>query len=204
MTAYRKIVDLSDFISQMINYMCYTLKSTEHGALGVEHADMIWGCVTIKALNMGEMEVHRKRGLAPCPICDGDAVFVEYGGGYFIKCSWCECMIARQISVTTETILPFETEEQAAKVWNRRKGVEVAPKPMSGMTSMEDVLKARNERCIKIVNAIGKQRGERITVGEIAADIGLTKPIVTNMMPYVKSKYPQVKADNMGYYWEEN
>ena len=41
-----KTSDLSDFISQTINYMCYNKKSTEHGALALEHGVKYMRCVT--------------------------------------------------------------------------------------------------------------------------------------------------------------
>lgn len=159
----------------------------------------------MRPMYIGEMTVHRKKGLAACPLCDNEAVFVEYHGGVFVKCSCCECMVAKQISITTENILPFETEEEAIKVWNRRNGVEVEAKNMVDKMSATDMLALRNKRVIKIINAIQKGRGDYVLVSEITEDTGLKKSIVNNTMQYIKKHYPNVKSTpgKAGYYWED-
>ena len=152
------------------------------------------------------MDIQRKRGLAPCPLCGGDAVFVRYKRGVFVKCSWCELMIAKQISVTTEDILPFNTAEDAIKVWNRRNGETVAPAEMSGMNAIDGIRKNRDARVQRIMQSIRRGDGAFVTVEQIARDAGLSKSMVNNSMQYVKKKYPQIKSRQgyAGYYWEEN
>ena len=149
------------------------------------------------------MVVERKKGLAPCPLCDNEAVFVHYLGGVFIKCSCCECMVAKQISVTTETILPFRDEEEALKVWNRRNGEMAEPKYMMDKATPEEVMRARDERVRKIV-AVLKRRG-RATPQELAEETGIHKSTINNTMAYIKKKYPQVKSKHglPGYWWED-
>ena len=154
---------------------------------------------------MGEMEVHRKKGLAPCPLCDSEAVFVNYGGGVFVKCSCCECMIARQISVTTQTILPFENEEQAIKVWNKRCGLEVDARYHESSATPIEVLQARDRRVERILNVLKKRKGQWVTTAEITEETGFRKTLIGNTMQYIKKKYPQVKSRHgyPGYCWEE-
>lgn len=151
------------------------------------------------------MEVRRKKGLATCPLCNNDAVYVYYKGGVFVKCTCCECMIAKQISVTTENILPFETEEEATKVWNRRGGFTAEAKRMPGRSTPEEILKARDLRVEKIVRILKIRKNEYVTVQEIADETGITHQVIRNSMHYIKKIYPQVKARKglPGYSWEE-
>lgn len=151
------------------------------------------------------MEVKRKSGLSECPLCGNEAVYVYYRGGVFVKCPCCECMVAKQISTTTKDVLPFESEEAAAKVWNKRNGMEVEPKAVRKRGSQPgDVLKARDRRVAKIAKVIKSREGEFISVSEISEETGIKKSVVSNSMFYVKKMYPQVTAKRgaSGYRWE--
>ena len=149
------------------------------------------------------MEVKRKKGLAACPLCNNEAVFVNYLGGVFIKCSCCECMVAKQISVTTETILPFKDEEEAIKVWNRRNGRTVEAKYMMDKATPQEVLAERDSRVKKIVAAL--QRRGRATASELSDETGIRRSVINNTMAYIKKMYPQVKSKHgiTGYWWED-
>ena len=149
------------------------------------------------------MEVKRKKGLAACPLCNNEAVFVNYLGGVFIKCSCCECMVAKQISVTTETILPFKDEEEAIKVWNRRNGRTVEAKYMMDKATPQEVLAQRDMRVEKIVTALKLRK--RATLTELADETGIKRSVINNTMAYIKKLYPQVKSKHgiTGYWWED-
>lgn len=185
--------------------MCYSIKSMEHGALAVEHGDRIRGCATIKTMYVKGMRVERRSGLAACPLCGNEAVFVHYGGGVFVKCSCCECMVAKQISVATEDILPFKDEDDAIKVWNRRNGKTVEPRFMQDKATPGDILKARDARADRIAMAIKSRKGEYVTVKEIVEITGIRKSIICNTMHYIKTKYPNISARQglAGYIWKE-
>ena len=152
------------------------------------------------------MEVKRKSGLSECPLCGNEAVYVYYRGGVFVKCPYCECMVAKQISTTTKDILPFDDEAEAAKVWNKRNGMEVEPKAVRKHGSQPgDVLAARDRRAVKIAKVIKSREGEIVSVSEISEETGIKKSVVSNSMFYVKKMYPQVTAKRgvSGYRWEK-
>lgn len=152
------------------------------------------------------MEVKRKSGLSECPLCGNEAVYVYYRGGVFVKCPYCECMVAKQISTTTKDILPFDDEAEAAKVWNKRNGMEVEPKAVRKRGSQPgDVLAARDRRAVKIAKVIKSREGEIVSVSEISEETGIKKSVVSNSMFYVKKMYPQVTAKRgvSGYRWEK-
>lgn len=152
-----------------------------------------------------DMVVERKRGLAPCPLCDNEAVFVHYLGGVFIKCTCCECMVAKQISTTTETILPFQTEEEAKKVWNRRNGVMEKPKYMMDKATPQEILAKRDKRVQKILAVLKNRKGEYVLMQDIMDGTGLTRSVINNTIQYMKKKYPEIKTKHgsPGYCWED-
>lgn len=150
-------------------------------------------------LHLGGMVAHRNGNLAACPFCRSEAVFIEYGGGVFVKCSCCECMVAKQISVISENILPFETEEEALKVWNKRNGREVCAR--RDTTGNRAAVLA--ERALMIAHVLSAKKGAWISVREISDKTGLTVNQVSNIMTFVKSKYPKIKSRHGmgGYIW---
>lgn len=156
-----------------------------------------------RGIDIDDAFVMRKKGLNLCR-CGGDAVFVGYKGGWFVKCTCCETMMAKQISVVTETIIPFETMEEAAKVWNKSSGGAVDLRKATNVLTVEQLTQRRKDRVKAIAEEIKNMDGYFITTREIASNLGLTQSIVSNHMIYVKEKYPQVKsAEKMGYYWKE-
>lgn len=156
---------------------------------GVEYGIMIKGA-----------EAERGSGLSPCK-CGNEAIYIKYDGGWFVKCTCCETMQAKQISVITQTIIPFDSKEEAKKAWNKR-----SIPTLEGFNAKENpelVIKRRNYRAGLIANSI-KNAGKPITAAEIAADTGLSVNVIRNHMYYVKDKYPMIKLEkgNKGYYWE--
>lgn len=148
----------------------------------------------------------RKRGLNLCK-CGNDAVFIAYKGGWFVKCTCCELMIAKQISVVTETIIPFETQEEATKAWNKSNPnkIDLRTTTSANIYSESQLKEIRDARINMIAEAIRKEGGDVITTRDIASDIGLSFNIVNNNMQLVKRTYPQVQTSHKrGYYWKEN
>lgn len=114
--------------------------------------------------------------------------------------------MAKQISTTTKDMLPFDDEAEAAKVWNKRNGMEVEPKAVRKCGSQPgDVLAARDRRAAKIAKVIKSREGEIVSVSEISEETGIKKSVVSNSMFYVKKMYPQVTAKRgaSGYRWEK-
>lgn len=158
-----------------------------------------------EGLKIKGVSAHRGADLMPCHCGSNDVVYVSYKGGWFVKCLWCECMVAKQISVVTETILPFETREDAAKVWNKRAAPTTDLRKFERKVSPEDIIKMRNARAKAIAKSIRNAGGAVVSRRDIASDVGLSTTTIANMMHYVKKAYPNVKTvDRTGYFWEEN
>ena len=155
---------------------------------GIKYGIMINGAVT-----------KHKRALKPCPLCGEDSLLVEYDGGYFVKCTACDCMVARQISIITETIIPFEDEDAAIKVWNKRNGI--------GKDSLDPaaILERRIERADALAQAIKNADGGILTITDLISETGISRSIIKNMMHFVKERYPEIKSvrGKAGYYWED-
>ena len=168
--------------------------------MGVEHGDKRGG-----SMNVYGCDVFRSGALAPCPFCDNDVTFVKYNDGLIIKCPVCDCMMARQISISSKVIVPFKDEEQGAKAWNNRLGVTEHGRAFSGSVAPR-ILSLREQRVRKIVDCIKRRKGEIVHAKEIASDVGLTDRQVSNLMHYIKRKYPEVQniEGKLGYTWKEN
>lgn len=166
--------------------------------MGVEHGDKGDGAMNVYGCN-----ARRSEKLAPCPFCGNDATFVEYKGGYLVKCPACDCMMAYQISITGREIVPFSDEEHALGKWNHRLGGVAHGRRYTG-GAQEEILDLRNYRVSLIVDVFRRRAGETVMAGEIASDTGLTPRQVNNLMHYIKQNYPQVKGlPGRGYVWEE-
>lgn len=149
----------------------------------------------------------RKDGLASCPFCGGEAIMVKYKDGVFVKCTCCDVMMAQQISVVTETIIPFLYDEDAVKAWNKRRDSVADAKIVGGRAEdVETILRRRASRAKLIADAVKTSHGECMSVAEIAETTKLSVGTIKNHMAYVKDKYPQVKSQKgkAGYYWEVN
>lgn len=160
-----------------------------------------------KGINIKGAVVKRKGALKRCPLCGNEAVIVLYNGGYFVKCTFCECMVAKQISVVTETILPYDNEEDAVKKWNERQGDLPSSKwHCSSTDTAEMILQRREDRADAIAKMIRKGSGDMVYIPEIMEATGMGRSAVENNMRYTKKKYPQIKSvkGKRGYYWEES
>lgn len=152
------------------------------------------------------LEFHHDAKLASCPFCGELAVMANYNGGYFVKCTCCDAMLAKQVSCTAGWILPFKTVEEATRRWNKRNGVEARARREPNKSTPEEILRERDIRVDRIVGAIQRAKGEVMTTEDIAQDCGIAVSIVRNNMYYVKRKYPEVKSEKYprGYRWEPN
>lgn len=161
--------------------------------------------IELRGIPIRGADTKRKRGLLPCPLCGNEALLIEYDGGFFTKCTCCECMVARQISVVTERIIPFESEEEAIAKWNTRKSITQDARGANLMESADAILARREMRADLIAEAIERAGGDPISVPEIMSDTGLRESMIRNNMNYVKRKYPQVHSEmgKAGYYWED-
>lgn len=165
------------------------------------HNDLITG------INIPNAQAKRKASLKRCPFCGNEAVMIEYNGGHFPKCTCCDCMIALQISVVTETIIPFETEDEAIEKWNTRKGALAINKFTSNAAdTAETILRKREDRADAIAEVIRNGAGEVVYIAEITQDTGMCRSTVENNMRYAKKKYPAIhsRKGHKGYFWEEN
>lgn len=160
---------------------------------GIEYGIMIKGATP-----------KRHSGLQPCSKCGNEAIFVSYDNGWFVKCTCCEMMLAKQISVVTETIIPFDTMKDAAEVWNKRRDVALKDEELNPAIDPDLVIKRRNYRAGLIVESLKNADG-LMTAADIAEETGLSLFVVRNHMTYVKNTYPQVKVSpgKKGYYWDE-
>lgn len=158
-----------------------------------------------KGMPINGADTVRRKGLKDCPLCGNEAIFIKYSDGYFIKCTCCECMVALQISVSTENIIPFETMEDAAKVWNKRRHSTREANMINARETPELVLKRRAWRANRIAESIEKAGGDNVFVSEISQDTGIAVSTIKNIMKFVKKEYPQIKSTSgrAGYYWGE-
>lgn len=160
----------------------------------------------ITGIDIPKAETKRKSALKRCPFCGNEAVMVKYNDGWFVKCTFCECMIAEQISVVTETIIPFENEQLAIRRWNERKGeLAIANWSSNSADDAETILRKREDRADAIASIIKKGCGDVVYVAEIMSQTGMSRSTVENNMKYAKTKYPAIKsrAGHKGYFWEE-
>lgn len=157
-----------------------------------------------RGISIENAYVMRRQGLNLCR-CGNDAVYVSYKGGWFVKCTCCETMMARQISIVTETIIPFETMEEAREAWNK-SNVEYADLRATHIAlTPEQVVERQHARIKAIAEDIKKHEGEIISSKDIARDLRLSHSVIVNHMRKVKERYPQVKSrEKYGYYWKEN
>lgn len=152
-------------------------------------------------ITLDHPRAHRDIKLKPCPKCGEVAVLVHVDDGYFAKCTCCETMLARQISVITENIIPFETKEEAIAEWNER--LLVRNSYAGGRAIPQEVIEARDERVNLIVKYL-KSRGGWITAKEIASEIGMSQKTTENTLQYMKRVFPdKLKANqHYGHKWE--
>lgn len=146
----------------------------------------------------------RNPNLKRCPLCGNEALIVKYRDGYFIKCTCCECMVAGQISLVTETIIPFRDMDEAIKKWNNRKGMLSVSKFSSNSSdTAESILRKREDRADAIAEVIKKGHGEVVYVSDIVEDTGMCGATIQNNMQYAKRKYPEIKSrvGKKGYRW---
>lgn len=158
-----------------------------------------------KGIPINGASVQRKKGLNDCPLCGNEAIYIRYKNGYFVKCTCCECMVALQISVITETIIPFETMEDAAKAWNKREGSTKSANIINARTQPDLILQRRAWRAERIAESIKKGCGDFVKISQIVEDTKIPRSTVMNMMKFVRKDYPEVKSQSgkSGYYWED-
>lgn len=146
--------------------------------------------------------VKQDNDLLPCPFCGSDVLVALYQGGYFAKCPVCDAMMARQISVVTEQILPFDSEEDMIKAWNKRRI------PMNPM-SRHKTGKSRSEEAegfrAKVVEYIKDHAGQKVQARDIAFALHEDGRRVSSNMPIIKREHPEIKteAGRSGYMWKE-
>lgn len=158
-----------------------------------------------KGIKLKGMAAENKGGLERCPFCGNEPVLIRYQDGVFIKCTFCECMIAKQISVITETILPFDSKDDAVAAWNRRK--QKARSWRSNKNdSPDEILMRRNDRADAIAEVIKGAYGDIVYVSEIMEETGMSRSTVLNNMRYAKTRHTEIKSHKgkRGYFWEEN
>lgn len=151
-------------------------------------------------ITLDHPRAHKNRKLKPCPKCGEAAVLYHVDDGYFVKCTCCECMMAKQISVITEKILPFEVKDEAIDGWNKR--VFARNLNSQGRVIPQEVIEARDARANLIIKCL-KANGGWMRAKDIAAEVGLTQKMTENTLAYMKRVYPQIKANqHYGHKWE--
>ena len=150
-------------------------------------------------------DARRSGKLAPCPFCNNDATFINYRGGFLVKCPVCDCMKALQISVVYGTIVPFKTEEDAIKSWNKRLGVMEHGRALMPDGTTVGILAARDKRARLIIDCFERRKGEVLHCKSIAEDTGIKSSVVNNTMNYVKKICPNIVSlkNHGGYAWKE-